>query len=283
MFSCTSNLYTHGGECSILGDIRSGVPQGGVFGPLLYLFYTSDIPISDGLMMATFADDTAILSSSMLPDIASKRLQTGLNNIQEWLSTWRIRANESKSVQVTFTTRKETCPTVTLNNIALPQAESAKYLGLHLDRRLTWRKHIDSKNKQLRIKFSKMYWLLGRNSQLTLENKLLLYKAILKPIWTYGIELWGTASISNIEILERYQSKTLRTIVNAPYYVKNSTIRNDLQICSVKKEVNRLSSKYFNRLGCHPNILANDLTDTRDQTRRLKRYKPTDLSTRLWS
>jgi hypothetical protein len=45
-------------------------------------------------------------------------------------------------------------------------------------------------------------------SRLSMSNKLLLYKVILKPIWTYGIQLWGSASISNIEILERFQSKT---------------------------------------------------------------------------
>ena len=54
-----------------------------------------------------------------------------------------------------------------------------------------------------------MYWLLGPRSQLSLNNKLLLYKTILKPIWTYGIQLWGTASYSNIDIIQKYQSKTL--------------------------------------------------------------------------
>jgi hypothetical protein len=43
--------------------------------------------------------------------------------------------------------------------------------------------------------------------QLSLENKLLVYKVILKPVWTYGVQLWGTASNSNLEILERFQSK----------------------------------------------------------------------------
>jgi hypothetical protein len=54
-----------------------------------------------------------------------------------------------------------------------------------------------------------------------MSNKLLLYKVILKPIWTYGIQLWGSASISNIEILERFQSKALRMIADAPWYVPN--------------------------------------------------------------
>ncbi|KAJ4435260.1 hypothetical protein ANN_23838 [Periplaneta americana] len=59
-------------------------------------------------------------------------------------------------------------------------------------------------------------YLLGPKSKLSLENKLLVHKVILKPIWTYGIQLWGTASNSNIEILQRYQSKTLRSIATAP-------------------------------------------------------------------
>jgi hypothetical protein len=62
-----------------------------------------------------------------------------------------------------------------------------------------------------------MHWLLGQKSQLSTTNKLLLYKTILKPIWTYGIQLWGTDSTSNIEILERFQSKVLRIIVDAPW------------------------------------------------------------------
>jgi hypothetical protein len=65
-----------------------------------------------------------------------------------------------------------------------------------------------------------MYWIIGRKSKLSLENKLLIYKTILKPIWTYGISLWGTASNSNIEIRQRFQNKFLRSIVNALWYVK---------------------------------------------------------------
>jgi hypothetical protein len=47
---------------------------------------------------------------------------------------------------------------------------------------------------------------------------------VVSPIWTYGIQLWGTASTSNIEILERFQSKAFRMIVNAPWYVPNTVI-----------------------------------------------------------
>jgi hypothetical protein len=95
---------------------------------------------------------------------------------------WRMKANETKSAQVTFTLKKDTC--VQLNNNHLPQTDAVKYLGVHHDRKLTWRNHISSKRKQLDLKLRNMYWIIGRKSQLSLANKLLVYKAILKPIWT---------------------------------------------------------------------------------------------------
>jgi hypothetical protein len=98
-----------------------------------------------------------------------------------------------------------------------------------------------------------MYWLHGRSLRLSLDNKLLLYKTILKPIWTYGIQLWGRASTSNIEILEHFQSKALHMIVDAPWYAPNNHIRQDLQMTSVKEEIRRYRSQYSVRLSTHPN------------------------------
>jgi hypothetical protein len=133
-------------------------------------------------------------------------------------------------------------PPVHINNVQLSQEEHVKHLGLHLGRRLTWHKHIFTKRKQLGITLTKLHWLLGRKSKLSTSNKLLIYEAILKPIWTYGIQLWSTASTSNTEILERFQSKALRMIVDAPWYVPNTVIRRDLQTPTVKEEIRRYSS-----------------------------------------
>jgi hypothetical protein len=76
-----------------------------------------------------------------------------------------------------------------INNAQLPQTEEVRYLELHIDRRLTWHKHIFTKWKQLGIALTNMYSLLGRESKLSIHNKLLIYKTILKPIWAYGIQL----------------------------------------------------------------------------------------------
>jgi hypothetical protein len=73
-----------------------------------------------------------------------------------------------------------------MSNINLPQRNELKYLDMHFKSRLTWAKHIKSKRKQLNLKAKQMFWLLGRRSTLPTESKLLLHKAVLKPIRTYG-------------------------------------------------------------------------------------------------
>jgi hypothetical protein len=158
------------------------------------------------------------------PLVVSQKLQTSLFVIQHWLTKWQLKANSSKSRHVTFTARKATCPGVHIYNNQLPQAEEVKYPGLHLDRHRTWHKHIFAKQKHLGITLSKMYWLLGCKSKLSISNKLLAYKVILKPIWTYGIQLWGSTSISNIEILEHFQGKVLCMITDASWYVPNMVL-----------------------------------------------------------
>lgn len=257
-------------------DINAGVPQGSVLGPVLYLMYTADLPVTDKVMISTFADDTAILTSHNIPETASKELQNHLKKIEDWMTKWRIKVNENKSTHVTFTLNKRTCPPVVLNDINIPQQTKVKYLGMHLDRRLTWKKHIEAKRNQIKMTFSKMYWLMGRKSQLSLDNKVLLYKVIIRPIWTYGIQLWGSTSASNRELLQRTQAKILRGITNAPWYIRNSNIHVDLGIKTIKETIKEFSSKYYSKLEAHPNELARDILK-QPRYRRLRRTDPLGL------
>jgi len=70
-----------------------------------------------------------------------------------------------------------------------------------------------------------------------------MYKTILKPIWTYGIPLWGTASNSNIKILQRYENKVLRAIVNAPWYISNKVLHADLKVPTIREEITKFNVK----------------------------------------
>jgi hypothetical protein len=83
--------------------------------------------------------------------------------------------NESQRIQVDSRNihyMKRNMPPVHINNVQLSEEEDVKYLGLHLDRRLTWHKHIFIKRKQLGITLTKMYWLLRQKSKLSTRNKL---------------------------------------------------------------------------------------------------------------
>jgi hypothetical protein len=99
-------------------------------------------------------------------------------------------------------------------------------------------------------------------------------------MWTYGIQLWGTASTSDIEILEHFQSKALRMIMDAPWYVRNTVIRRDLKIPTVKEEISPYSSQYSARLSAHSNNLIVSLMEVPDN-RQLRRHLPNDLPTRF--
>lgn len=204
-------------------------------------------------------------------------MQKDLNEVQNWTKKWRIKPNETKSVHVTFITSGETCPPVNLNDHPIPQAEDDKYLGVYLDRRLTWKKHIFTKRKQLGRQLSKMYWILGRRFELSLGNKILIYKSILKPVWTYGIQLWGTAANSNLEILQRFQPKMLRIIVDVPWFVTNESLHRDLKMPTIKEEIKNLAIRYRDRLEIHPNAYSVGLMKEDGSVRRLKRKILQDL------
>jgi hypothetical protein len=117
---------------------------------------------------------------------------------------------------------------------------------------------------------------LTRKSCLSIV-KLLIYKTVIKPIWTYGIELWGCCPCkTNIAIIQGAQSKILRSITNAPWYVSNLTLHKDLKTPYVTETLGENSTRYYNKLENHSNPLLQPLLQPHEN-RRLKRNWPADL------
>ncbi|KAH8316577.1 hypothetical protein KR067_010721, partial [Drosophila pandora] len=121
------------------------------------------------------------------------------------------------------------------------------------------------------------YWLMGRRSKLITSSKLLIYKAIIRPIWTYGIQLWGTASKTNVRTIQTFENRVLRIATGAHVYHDNRTIHKVLKFPWVKDEIQKSSARYMERLHDHPNPLAISLLDNSEQSRRLQRTHPLDL------
>ena len=116
------------------------------------------------------------------------------------------------------------------------------------------------------IKFRQTLWLLGRNSKLSLNHKLSPYRVVLKPIWSYGVQLWGCAKPTRLKPIQRFQSKRLRTIVNAPWCVSNKLLHNDLHIPNITDEIRRVAIRYNDKTHSHANdriehLYHNGLTD----------------------
>jgi hypothetical protein len=106
---------------------------------------------------------------------------------------------------------------------------------------------------------------------MSLHNKLLLYKQILKPVWTYSIQLWGCTKQSNIDIIQRFQNKVLRNTVIEPWYIRNNDLHRDLEADAVSSEIQRFAQKHEERLRHHENVEAIQLLDNMGIVRRLQR------------
>ena len=253
--------------------------QGSMLEPPLYSVYTSDLPEDNRVMTATFADDTAILAASNHQEEACDKLQQALDKISNWFADWKIKPSEGKSVHVTYSYRSINLSNrVYIQGLPVPQANSAKYLGMHLDRKLTWEVHIIAKSKQIKKKTAQLYWLIDRDSPLDLYCKRLLYNQIIKPIWTYGIQLWDCAKKCHRDKIQARQNVILRTLVNACQYSCNDDIHKDLNVKTVNEVIKDLAAKHERRLHRHPNDEALQLLITQYDVRRLQRTKPYDLT-----
>jgi len=199
--------------------IDAGVPQGSALGSTQFLLYTADIP--------------------RCPDRATTQLANQLLVVERWLSNWRIKINEQKCKHITFTLNRQTYPPQWLNSTQIPQVNQVTYLGVHLDRRLTCRSHIERKKIHLKLNARSFHCILNARSPLRLDYKVLLYNSTMKPISTYGSQLWGNASSSNICIIHSAPLKILWTVTGAPCYIFNQNIHRDLGILAIKDEIDK--------------------------------------------
>jgi len=177
-----------GSSVSEILPICAGVPQEAIAAPLLFNLFTLDQPTKSYTTTGDFADDKALLALHTNSTTASNFIQNHLNLLSIWYKKWGIKVNETKSVHCKFTLQQDGCPPIFLNHLPLPSAQNVRYLGFHLDHRLTWVTHTYTKCLALNNRSHQLRFLLT-STHVNLRNKLLLYKLLLKPIWTYGIQL----------------------------------------------------------------------------------------------
>jgi hypothetical protein len=186
--------------------IRAGVVQGSVLGPSLFNFYIHHLPEFPKTNRTLNADDTAIYAQAAF---FQNRLQLRL--ISNFFGDWKLKLNESKTMLIIFsrkrTNNKLFDPFKIIDYVMKPTA-AVNYLGVTLNSRLNFKLKIKNKltkaNNAIRI----ICPLIKRNSKLNAENKIILYKALLRPIITYAAPVWSHLSNYALEPFPKQMHET---------------------------------------------------------------------------
>lgn len=241
--------------------ITAGVPQGSILGPTLFNIYVSDYPPLKRSQVAFYADDTVLYSASHNENASITYLQEDLDKYMEWINKWKMKINEQKSVPVMFNANRFQ-PTVKLkiNHTEIEWQNSAKYLGITLDKYLRYTEHVLSIKRKANQAYAQLYPLMNRkNKHLTAKNKLRIYNAVVKPAILYGIEVWGQTTDTNKLIVQRIQNKYLRTALDAPWYIRNKNVHKDTNTRTITEEYEHRKEKIKENLSTHRNPLFSQL------------------------
>ncbi len=130
------------GEHSSVVQVTSGVPQGSVLGPLLFLLYINDLPNEINSQVRLFADDTAVyLTIDNILDC--KKLQSDLDTLQLWERSWEMEFNPSKCQVIHICrTKKPVNHNYVMHGHILESVDQARYLGVDISSDLSWNEHI---------------------------------------------------------------------------------------------------------------------------------------------
>ncbi|GBM35214.1 RNA-directed DNA polymerase from mobile element jockey [Araneus ventricosus] len=132
-----------------------------------------------------------------------------------------------------------------------------KYLGLIFHSKLTFRQHSKYNNDKFWSKVHRILPLVALHSHLSFNNKVLLFKQVLRPILSYYAQIWGLTAKTHLKKIQSLQNKILRIITNAPWFVRNEITHNDLHIESIEDHIKKLSRKFFLRIAERKNPLIN--------------------------
>lgn len=219
--------------------VDSGVPQGSVLGPLLFLIYINDLPTHVSSKMCLFADD-CVLYRKIIHHSDIMTTQKDLNSINEWCRTWRMELNINKCKSMRISRTNVMSPTYLLNNTPLECVTSYRYLGVHITNNLSWKTHID----HITAKANRTLGYIRRNFSLAPSSlKLLLYTTYIRPQLEYASSVWDPGHVTLIHSLEAIQNRSARFILNN--YQRTASITNmkaflHLPLLSTRRKISRL-------------------------------------------
>lgn len=163
------------------------------------------------------------------------------------MQKWKININSAKTQALFITNRiKKELPgkRIKLFNSNVPWQIESKYLGFMLEKRMTFRKHVDYVVDRTNVAIRTLYPLIARKSKLHLKNKLLIYKLAIRPIFTYACPAFIGIANTHVEKLQKVQNKVLRMILNVNRFTRIRHIHKEADVPLVKDYIKKLTTKF---------------------------------------
>ncbi len=182
--------------------VISGVPQGSMLGPILFLIYINDLPKVVLSKLKLFADDSKINREIHSIDDCNE-LKNDLNSL--WNDTWRLKFNAGKCVVLSL--RNKFCYKYTLNGVYLEEVNDQKNLGFLISNDLSPRSHIIEIVKKANQRIGMIRHCF---TNLTAKKVKTLYTTMIRSVLEYGAATWSPYYSKDIELLEKAQNQCLR-------------------------------------------------------------------------
>jgi hypothetical protein len=200
------------GESSAKASVKSGVPQGTVLGPLMFLLYINDIAecVSTS-KIKLFADDCLLYRNVNSPADADL-LQADLTKLQKWSEQWQLQFNAKKCYNLNVHKKTSTLKqTYILNGHTLDNVNSQTYLGIELQSNLKWHNHVN----KITAKANQMLAFTRRNLYMCPRHiKVAAYQTLVRPHLEYASAAWDPYHKVDIHQIEMVQHRAARFVVN---------------------------------------------------------------------